>query len=309
MNHRAILLVLLLSVVWSLSWPLIKYATFHLGPVSIVVARMFVAGVALTVFLAFTGQRLPWPPRAWLPLVPIALVGAAMPYTLVAYGQQSVPSGLAAVLVGTMPVWTVLLTHFFSSGARAGERLNAIKLLGALTGFAGILLLVGPTALAGNDRELLGELALVAAALCWAVGTIYTSFVVSVTPDQSATATALMASVMLAPVAGLWEHPLAMPVPGSVGLALLALGLVATAFGTLLMFRIIANHGPTVVSMVMYLNPALALCWGALFFGETLQLRHIAAFALVLAALWLIDRGRRRALQRAERVRGAAGAD
>ena len=299
MHYRAVLLVLLLSVVWSRSWPLIKYVTFYFGPVSIVVARMAIAGIALCLYMRLQGKALPWPPRTWLPLLPIAILGTALPYTLVAYGQLRVASGLSAVLVGTMPVWTVLLTHFFSSGARAGERLNLVKLLGAASGLAGIALLVGPTALGGASAALLGELALIAAALCWAIGTIYTSFVKSVTPDQSATMSALLASLMLLPVAGVWELPLAAGIPWQALLALLCLGLVATAFGTLLMFRIIAQHGPTIVSMVMYLNPALALCWGALFFGETLELRHFAAFGLILGALWLIDRGRRMALARA----------
>lgn len=295
---RPIPLVLLLSVVWSLSWPLIKYATFHFGPVSIVVARMAIAGIALAIFLRVQGKSLPWPPSSWLPLLPIAIVGNALPYSLVAYSQLQVPSGLSAVLVGTMPVWTVLLTHFFSSGSRAGERLNATKLVGAFSGLVGIVLLVGPTALEGATSALLAELALLAAALCWAVGTIYTSFVKSVSPDQSATMTALLASLFLMPVAGLCEWPLPADIPWEAFAALAALGLIATAFGTLLMFRIIANHGPTIVSTVMYLNPALALCWGALFFDETLELRHFAAFIFILGALWLINLGRKLALAR-----------
>jgi drug/metabolite transporter (DMT)-like permease len=297
--NRAVALVMLLSVIWSLSWPLIKYATFFFGPLTIVVVRMAIAGVALAIFLRVQGKSLPWPPATWLPLLPIAIFGNALPYSLVAYGQLEVPSGLSAVLVGTMPVWTVLLTHFFSSGSRAGERLNGMKILGALSGLAGIVLLVGPTALDGMSSALLAELALLFAALCWAIGTIYTSFVKSIPPDQSATMTALLAALFMLPLAGAWELPLPQDVPRQAVAALVALGLIATAFGTLLMFRIIAQHGPTIVSMVMYLNPALALCWGALFFGETLRERHFAAFVLILAALWLINRGRRIALARA----------
>ncbi|MGE0151852.1 MAG: DMT family transporter [Reyranellaceae bacterium] len=297
--NRAVALVLLLSVVWSLSWPLIKYATFYFDPVTIVAIRMAIAGVALAAFLRLSGKSLPWPPSTWLPLLPIAIVGNALPYSLVAYGQLHVPSGLSAVLVGTMPVWTVLLTHFFSGGGRAGERLNGIKLLGAFSGLIGIVLLVGPTALEGLSSALLAELALLAAALCWACGTIYTSFVKSVPPDQSATMTALLASLFMLPVMAAWDLPVPLDAPWQAFAALAGLGLIATAFGTLLMFRIIARHGPTIVSMVMYLNPALALVWGALFFGEVLLLRHFAAFFFILAALWLINRGRRIALARA----------
>lgn len=297
--NRAIALVILLSVVWSLSWPLIKYTTFYFGPITIVVARMAIAGVVLALFLRISGKSLPWPPSTWLPLLPIAIIGNAVPYSLVAFGQLEVPSGLSAVLVGTMPVWTVLLTHFFSGGGRAGERLNGVKLLGALSGLIGIVLLVGPTALQGMNSALLAELALLGAALCWAIGTIYTSFVKSVPPDQSATMTALLASLFMMPLLAAWELPLPQDVPWQAIGALACLGLIATAFGTLLMFRIIAKHGPTIVSMVMYLNPALALIWGALFFNETLLLRHFAAFGFILAALWLINLGRRLALARA----------
>lgn len=297
--NRALALVLLLSVVWSLSWPLIKYITAYFGPASIVVARMAIAGVVLAAFLHLRGRRLPWPPSAWLVLVPIALFGSAIPYSLVAFGQLSVPSGLSAVLVGTMPVWTVLLTHFFSGPGREGERLNGVKILGAVCGLAGIVVLVGPTALDGPSDELVGELALLGAALSWAAGTIYTSFVKSISPDQSAAGTAVLAALFMAPVAWGWEMPLPSDVPWQVLAALGCLGLVATAFGTLLMFRIIARFGPTVVSTVVYLNPALALCWGALLFGETLKPHHFAAFVFLFGAVWLINRGRRIALDRA----------
>jgi drug/metabolite transporter (DMT)-like permease len=297
--NRAVAMVMLLAVVWSLSWPLIKYATFFFGPLTIVTIRMAIAGVALAIFLRVQGKSLPWPPATWLPLLPIAIVGNALPYSLVAYGQLQVPSGLSAVLVSTMPVWTVLLSHFFSQGERAGERLNAMKLLGAVIGLLGIVVLVGPTALSGADEALLAELALLAASMCWAIGTVYTSFVKSIPPDQSATMTALLASLFVLPLAGAFEMPLPLDVPWQAVATLFSLGLVATAFGTLLMFRIIAQHGPTLVSMVMYIHPALALCWGAIFFGETLEARHFVAFALILGAIYLINRGRRIALARA----------
>ncbi|MEO8559640.1 MAG: EamA family transporter [Rhodospirillales bacterium] len=299
MSSRPFLWVLLLSVVWSASWPLIKFVGHSVPPMALVIGRMAIAACCLVPYLYFSGSRLPafgknWG-KIWGPLLIIAVIGNAAPYTLVAWGQQQVPSGLSAVLVGTMPVWTVLIAHFFSKGARAGERLNAMKLTGALSGFAGIVLLVGPAALAPVHDAFFGELALIAAALCWACGTIYTSFVRVATPDQSATATALLAVVVLLPVSALWEQPWSLEPSLYAMLGLLALGVGATALGTILLFRIISGHGPTMVSMVMYLNPALAVCWGALFFGETLELRHVAAFACILAGLLLIDRGRRRA--------------
>lgn len=298
MMGRPFLWVLLLSVVWSASWPLIKFVGHSVPPVALVIGRMAVAAACLIPYLYLSGSRLPPLGRLWGKLLIIAVIGNAMPYTLVAWGQQHVPSGLSAVLVGTMPVWTVLVTHFFSQGERAGERLNAMKLVGALAGFAGIVLLVGPAALAPVHDAFYGELALIAAALCWACGTVYTSFVRVCTPDQSATATALLAVILLAPISAGWEQPWQLQPSWTVLLGLAALGVGATAMGTILLFRIIAGHGPTVVSMVMYLNPALAVLWGALFFGETLELRHVAAFACIMAGLLLIDRGRRRAIAR-----------
>jgi drug/metabolite transporter (DMT)-like permease len=296
MNRRPLLLVLLLSLVWSLSWPLIKFAGASVPPVALVAGRMAVAVLCLVPWLYLNGSRLPRLSRIWLPLLIIAVIGSALPYTLVAWGQQYVASGLSAVLVGTMPVWTVLITHFFSQGERAGERLNACKLGGALAGFAGIVLLVGPAALEPGQQTFFGELALLAAALSWACGTIYTSFMRTASPDQAATVTALLAAIVLMPVSAVWERPWQLDIPAPALLAVLALGMVATAAGTILVFRIIAQQGPTVVSMALYLNPALAVCWGALFFGETLALRHIGAFACIAVGLVMIDRGRRKAI-------------
>ncbi len=300
MNSRPFLWVLLLSVLWSLSWPLIKFAGQSVPPVALVIGRMAVAVACLVPYLYLRGSHLPrlgrGTMRVWLPLLLIALVGNAAPYTLVAWGQHYVASGLSAVLVGTMPVWTVLITHFFSKGERAGERLNGMKLVGALSGFAGIVLLVGPAALGHENEALFGELLLLGAALCWACGTIYTSFARVASPDQAAAATALLSALVLAPISAGWERPWTLDIPDEALLAVLALGVVATALGTILVFRITTRHGPTMMSMVMYLNPALAMAWGALFFGESLAPRHIAAFACIAAGLVLIDRGRRRAM-------------
>jgi drug/metabolite transporter (DMT)-like permease len=293
---RPILWVLLLSVVWSASWPLIKFVGHSIPPVTLVIGRMAIAAACLIPYLYLRGTTLPPLGRLWRQLLIIAIVGNALPYTMVAWAQLYVPSGLSAVLVGTMPFWTVLITHFFSQGAHGGERLNAMKLVGALSGFAGIVLLVGPAAWVPTHEAFFGELLLVGAALCWACGTICTSFIRGVTPDQSASVTALLAVFLLAPISALWEQPWDLDPSPLALLGLLALGVISTAFGIVLSFRIIKSSGPTLVSMVMYLNPALALCWGALFFGETLELRHLGAFACIATGLVLINRGRRRAL-------------
>jgi len=293
---RPLFWVVLLSVVWSASWPLIKFVGQSIPPVALVMGRMAIAAACLVPYLYLRGARLPALGPLWGPLLLIAIIGNALPYTLVAWGQRFVPSGLSAVLVGTMPIWTVLITHFFSKGERGGERLNPMKLVGALSGFAGIVLLVGPAAWASTHEAFFGELALVGAALCWACGTIYTSFIRGVSPDQSATVTAILAVCLLGPITLAWEQPWTVEPPAAALLGLLALGVLSTAFGIMLSFRITATHGPTVVSMVMYLNPALAVCWGAIFFGETFELRHVGAFACILLGLLLVDRGRRRAL-------------
>jgi drug/metabolite transporter (DMT)-like permease len=311
MSRRPFLWVLLLSVLWSLSWPLIKFAGESVPPVLLVIGRMAIAVVCLIPYLYLRGSRLPgfgagWR-RVWGALLLIALIGNALPYTLVAWGQHYVASGLSAVLVGTMPVWTVLITHFFSQGERRGERLNAMKLIGALAGFAGIVLLVGPAALGHQSEALFGEMLLLAAALSWACGTIYTSFARVATPDQAATATALLSALVLCPVSAAWEQPWTLHIPLAALLAVLALGVVATALGTILVFRITTRHGPTMMSMVMYLNPALAIVWGALLFGESLAPRHIAAFVCIAAGLILIDRGRRRAIATLQPAVAAAG--
>lgn len=294
--NRHFLPVFLLSALWSTSWPLTKLAGASIPPMSLVAVRLGVAALCLLLYMRLRGLRLPPWGRAWVPLAILAVIGNALPYTMVVWAVQRVPSGLSSVFVGTMPVWTVLLTHFFSHGDRAGERLNALKLAGALAGFSGIVLLVGPTALSGAPSALWGELVLILAALIWANATIYTSLNSELTPDQQAAGTALLATLLLLPLCLAVESPWQIDPPWQALAALLVLSLGATALGTLMMFRVTRRYGPTVMSMVMYLNPALALVWGWLFLGETLVARQFVAFAAIALGLFLVDRGRKRAM-------------
>src|SRR4029079_2102232 len=106
---RAFLPVFRLASVWSPSWPLSKLAGGSIPPMTLVMLRLGIAALVMLAYLRLRGMRLPPMGRAWLPLLIMALIGNAIPYTMVMWSLQRVPSGLSSVFVGTMPVWTVLL--------------------------------------------------------------------------------------------------------------------------------------------------------------------------------------------------------
>ena len=194
--------VLLLSLVamWGSSFMLTKVAVSALSPSSVVAGRVVIATVILGIAMVFVGRRLPRWGRHWVFFIAMAVMGNCLPFWLISWGQRGIDSGLAGILMAVMPLATLVLAHVFVEG----ERLTAARAAGFATGFAGVVVLIGPEAVmevAGAGSHLLSELAVLGGALCYAVATI----IARRRPDSdalvAATGVAIAASVIMAPMA------------------------------------------------------------------------------------------------------------
>jgi drug/metabolite transporter (DMT)-like permease len=222
----------------------------------------------------------PWG-RAWLPFAVIAFVGNSAPFFLISWGQTIIDSALAGILMAIMPLTTLVLAHFFV----AGERMTMWRAAGFIIGFAGIVVLMGPDALAGLDNHLLAELAVLAGAICYAANSVITRRVVRTDFLVASTAVMMVATVMTLPAALLIDRPWTLaPGAGSVA-AIVWLGIGPTALATLLYFRLIAAAGPTFMSLVNYLTPVVALLGGVFLLGEQPGPSAFAGLALILAGI------------------------
>jgi drug/metabolite transporter (DMT)-like permease len=278
------LLLLALVAMWGSSFMFNRIAVASLPPLTVVAGRVGVAAIVLILIAHALGRRLPPPGRDWWPYVVIALIGNALPFYLITWGQQVVESALAGILMAVMPLATIVLAHFLI----AGEHLTRQRAAGFATGFFGIVLLMGPAALAGIGGEavrIISQLAVLGGALCYALQSVLTRLIVKGDVIVAAAGTLLVASVIVVPVALWLDRPWLLAPLTSSAAAVVWLGVGPTAIATILYFMLIRSAGPSFMSLVNYLSPGVAVMLGLLVMGETPGVNAYFGLALILAGI------------------------
>ena len=277
-------LLLALVVMWGSSFMFNRIAVASLPPLSVVAGRVGVAAIVLISIVYLMGKRLPLVGRSWWPYAVIAIIGNAVPFYLITWGQQVVESALAGILMAMMPLATIALAHFLI----AGEHLTRQRATGFAIGFLGIVLLMGPAALAGvggDAMRIVSQLAVLGGALCYALQSVLTRLIIKGDVLVSAATTLLIAAVVVVPVALWLDRPWTLAPTGSSLAAVVWLGVGPTAIATILYFMLIRSAGPSFMSLVNYLSPGVAVLLGLLVLGETPQVSAYFGLALILAGL------------------------
>jgi drug/metabolite transporter (DMT)-like permease len=230
----------------------------------------------------------------------MGLLNNALPFTLIVWGQTHVASGVASVINAATPLFGVVLAHLVTDD----EKMTGNRVTGVVAGFAGVAVMMGGALHAGGGA-LWGELACLAAALCYACSGLYGRRfrTMGLAPVVTATGQLAMASLVLLPVALVVDRPWTLPAPSmAVVAAVLGLAAVSTAFAYVLFFRLLATAGATNLMLVTLLVPVSAVLLGVLFLAETLTLRQLAGMGLVGLGLVAIDGRAWTALRRRTRV-------
>ncbi len=280
------LLLIVLGVLWGGSFFFTGVAIHHVPLLTLVLARVALAALALLPVLWLSGLSLPRSAAAWMPFVGMSILNNVIPFLLIARGQKEIASGLASVLNATTPMWSVILSHILTHD----EKMKLHKVVGVVVGIAGVAILVGPEMMFGQQTTVLGMMCGLGGAFAYGVSGVWGRRLKSVPPLQTATCQLLVSSIILAPVAFWVDRPwtLAMPAPHVVA-AILGLALLTTALGYIIFFRILAVSGPTNAMLVTLLNPLTAIALGVLVLGETLAGRHIVGALVIALALLAID--------------------
>lgn len=256
------------------------------GPWSVAAWRTGLAGITLALIGAALGQGLHKIPsvRAWRFAIIIGAGAVALPFSLLSWGQQFVPSAFAGVAMGAVPLLVLPLVYLFSKEEGIGPR----RVLGMLLGFVGLFILVGPNAAAstGHANEWLGRLACLAAAGCYASGSVITRRAPKMPPIAFATASLLVAAVILIPIAGITEGwPDSFPKKPTTALVYAAL--FPTALAAVIRVRVITTAGSLFMSLTSYQVPVWSVIFGVSFMGETLPPQLFFALAIILAGIGL----------------------
>ncbi|MFT4572588.1 MAG: drug/metabolite transporter (DMT)-like permease [Hyphomicrobiaceae bacterium] len=288
-HRRDWVLLVALAVIWGTSFAANRVAVGVFTPGTVVWGRLGIAAVLLLALARGAGLSMPRGRGVWLHLALLAVVGNALPFFLISWGQQRIDSGLAGVLMAVMPLATMLLAHVFVEG----ERLHRRGLTGFLLGFVGIVALVGPEALSGigdGRTAVVAQIAVLGGALCYAANTIFARHLAPMHILVSSASTLAIAAAIMTPVgiSGIWAQPVWDPV----GLAnVVWLGVFSTALATVIYFRIVTTAGPTFLSLINYLIPVIAVVVGVVALAETPEPRMLVALVVILLGVGLSQRG------------------
>lgn len=277
--------LLILGAVWGTSFMFIKVAVTELPPETIVAGRLVIAAVILTGVLYARGLRLPTNPRTWLSFLIMGMFGLVVPFVLITWGEQTIPSGMAAILNATTPLFSTIIGYLWIRE----ERLTGLRLLGVALGFAGVVVAVGLRDAGAAGGSVGGYLAVLIAALCYGGAGLYAGRAFrGMPPLLPATGQLVAGSLVIAPIA-LARHGLPTAASPQVWGAVLALALLCTAFAYILLYWLMERIGATRTSMVTYLLPPFALLYGALLLGESISGGTIVGLALVLGGILLAN--------------------
>ncbi len=280
------LLILILGLVWGGAFMSVRLSLDGFGPWNVAAWRTGLGGITLAIIGAALGQGIHKIPtvRAWMFAIIIGAGAVALPFAMLSWGQQFIPSAFAGVAMGAVPLLVLPMVYLFSKEEGIGPR----RVLGMLLGFVGLFILVGPGAAAstGHENEWLGRLACLAAAGCYASGSVITRRAPKMPPIAFATATLLVAAVILIPIAAITEGwPDSFPTKPTT--ALIYAAMFPTALAAVIRVRVITTAGSLFMSLTSYQVPVWSVILGVSFMGETLPPQLFIALAIILAGIGL----------------------
>ncbi len=288
-NARVWALFIGLGFFWGSSYFWIKIALETVPPLTMIGGRLVLASIFLWAVVLLTREPLPRSPRQYGHLMVMALVNIVVPFILIAFGEQSIDSALASILIATVPLFVIVMAPMFLPD----EGITWPRVAGLAVGFAGVILLVAPDLVNMSDNDLTGELLLLGSSLSYAIGNIYAKRnVKGLAPRIPALFQVFLAMLVIVPAALLVDRPFAtvQPAPEAI-LAIVWLGIVGSGLAYICYFTILANWGATRTSLVAYLLPVVGILLGTAILGDPLTINRIAGTALVIAGIALVNSG------------------
>ncbi|MEL6551223.1 MAG: DMT family transporter [Pseudomonadota bacterium] len=285
MGPRAWGELLLLSLIWGGTFLSVRVALDTIGPLTVVAHRVGWACLLLWAVVAVLRLPLPLSARLLVSFLGMGLLNNAVPFTLQAWAQLHVESGLVAILNAGTAFWGVLVAALFL----ADERLSGRKLLGVTLGFFGVATAIGIGTLATLDLTSLGQIAVVASTLSYAMAGVWARwFLKGLHPLVQAAGMLTASTLVMVPLAWGVEGPLSLALGGETWAAIAYVTVIATAAAYLLYYRVLAMAGSGNLMICTLLIAPIAIVLGAVFLAETLAPRAFVGFAILAAGLLIL---------------------
>lgn len=280
-DAREYALLVVLAILWGASYAFIRLGVATIPPVTLIAARTLIGGALLFGMLAVRGHAMPLDAAMWRRFMFQALLNSVVPFTLIAWGEQTIEAGLTTILCSTSPIFTFLIT----SAITRHEPVTLTKLFGIAAGLGGICLIVGTEALSGIGKALVADLALLVASLCFAGAAIFGRGFGTLDPMVPATGSMLCGGIVLLPISLMVEQPWTIAPSAKSVLALLALSVFSTAFAFVLYFRLVRTLGSIGVTAQSYLRIPVGVAIGVVFLGENLTPSGLVGLACVVVGV------------------------
>lgn len=286
MGPIAWFLLIFLSVLWGGSFFFSKIALSELQPFTVVLGRVSIAAIVLIFVVFASGQRLPTSPRIWATFLVMGLLNNLIPFSLIFWGQTQIASSLAAILNATTPVWTILLAHFLTTD----ERLTTQKMIGVFIGLAGVIITIGLVTLQGLGSNVVAQVAVLGAAVSYALAGIYGKRFRGSPPIVTASGQVICTTLLLIPITLLVDKPWTLPAPSVTVLgAMLGLALLSTALAYIIYFRLLSTVGATNLLLVTFLIPVSAILLGVGILNERVETHQLVGMIVIGVSLIVID--------------------
>ena len=279
------ILLTVLSIIWASAFFNIKIATYSYGPTTISLLRVFFGAIPVILLCVFKKIKIEAFTKDWYWFAIIGLINLVVPFFLIAYGVKTVQSNLAAILMSTTPLSSTILGHFFIKK----EKINFLKTIGVLIGFAGIVYLFSDNLLI-NENNFSSALLILVGSTCYVIGGVLT-LKISRKKNENVTASILIwATIILIPITFIFEKPWGLNPSISSTISLIYLGVVSTGIAWLLRFRILKNNGLVFQSQVAYLIPIFGIILSYIFLREIITPKVLIALLAVIIGIYFVKR-------------------
>jgi drug/metabolite transporter (DMT)-like permease len=273
--------LVLLATLWGASYTFIKLGVESIPPITFIAARTTIAAVVLVGVLGFRGAAMPNDFAVWRRFLFQACLNSVIPFTLIAWAEQSVDAGLATILNSSAPIFVCILTWCLARRQSATGR----QVFGVVAGMIGIVLIIGVQAVAGVGQQLTAELAIIAATVCYAGAAIFGRTFEGLDPMLPAAGSLLCGAIVLVPISLVVDQPWTIAPSSRSILALMCLSIFSTALAFTIYFRLIQTLGSVGATSQAYLRVPIGVAIGVVFLGEVITPTSLIGLVCVVAGV------------------------
>ena len=283
-NTLGFVLLFLLGLIWGSSFLFIKFTVLSLKPLTAVLLRMAVAVLCLFIYLKIKKIILPLKKKDVINYCAIAIFGNVLPFFLVSWAEILINTNITGIIMGLMPIVTVFLAYFLVKE----EKINIYTFVGIFLGFCGLFFLLD--IISNKNTNLLSQVAVIIGSISFAVATIYTRKIPNFNPLHILTGSTYFAFFILIPLVLFFDDPINVSATNQSIIFAIILGILNTAIGGLIFFKLIKLSGATFTSTVNFITPFVAVIWGYIFLNESLSPNQILGFIFILTGIYIVKK-------------------